>query len=660
MRVRFWLPFAALAILLSAAPLFAQARKSSVEEMIAQLSRVNTISEVAISPDGSRVAWVAPGQGAAAHSSIYMADLKSPGAPPRRFAAGATGYDEQSIAWSPDSRSIAFLSERGGNGQLQLYVAPIAGIVARKLTSLKGFLADPRWSPDGKTVAILFTENAPRAAGPLQPATIKHGVIEDHIYEQRLTTVDVHTGRARQLSPADLYVYEYDWSPDGKRFAAIAAHGDGDNNWFIAQLHTINATSGDTKAISNTPLQIAVPRWSPDGSSIAFIGGLMSDAGVTGGDIFTIPAEGGEPKNITPDMKASASWLDWSSNRILFTAHVEGLSGVASVNPSGGKVEIQWTGAETISAEGGSFSLSLSRDGQQSAVIRHSYSQPPEVWTGPVGAWKQITHINQRFHPGWGEAKSVHWTNDGFNVQGWLLYPRNYDAGRRYPMIVVVHGGPSSAVRPGWPGSFFNHTGFSNEGYFVLLPNPRGSYGQGEAFTRANVKDFGYGDLRDILTGVDEVVKTLPVDNDRIGITGWSYGGFMTMWAVTQTNRFRAAAAGAGLANWQSYYGENGIDQWMIPFFGASVYDDPAVYAKSAPINFIKNVKTPTLVVVGDRDIECPTPQSYEFWHALKTLGVKTQLVVYENEGHRIGKLEHRIDIIKRSIAWFNEHLGRG
>ncbi len=165
----------------------------------------------------------------------------------------------------------------------------------------------------------------------------------------------------------------------------------------------------------------------------------------------------------------------------------------------------------------------------------------------------------------------------------------------------------------------------SRRGYYVLMPNPRGSFGWGERFTRANVKDFGYGDLRDILKGVDEVVRTRPVDGGRLGITGWSYGGYMTMWAVTQTGRFGAAVAGAGVCNWQSYYGQNGIDQWMIPFFGASAYDDPAVYARSSPITFIKRVTTPTLILVGERDVECPVPQSQEFYHALKTMGVATQ-----------------------------------
>jgi dipeptidyl aminopeptidase/acylaminoacyl peptidase len=247
--------------------------------------------------------------------------------------------------------------------------------------------------------------------------------------------------------------------------------------------------------------------------------------------------------------------------------------------------------------------------------------------------------------------------NGDLRIQGWLLYPAHYDAHKRYPMVVVAHGGPAGAARIDWPEVFFNTNELSAHGYFVFYPNPRGSFGQGEKFTQGNVKDFGYGDFRDIMTGVDEIVKTLPVDDGRIGITGWSYGGYMAMWAVTQTNRFRAAVSGAGLSNWQSYYGENDIDEWMPPYFGATVYDDPAVYARSAPMTFIKNVKTPTLVLVGERDGECPSPQSREFWHALKALGVETQLVIYPGEGHVFLQPEHRRDVMERMTRWFDQHL---
>jgi dipeptidyl aminopeptidase/acylaminoacyl peptidase len=407
------------------------------------------------------------------------------------------------------------------------------------------------------------------------------------------------------------------------------------------------------------PLQIAVPRWSPDGKSVAFIGGIMSDQGSTGGDIFVVAAAGGEARNITPGIPASPSWLAWQPDgKMLFAEQIDGEMGIATVELASGKIAQLWRGAETITTGGANgFPLSVSADRKRSAVIRHSTSTPPEVWAGVTGEWKRITTVNDGVRPDWGESRSLHWTSDGLTVQGWLMYPANYDSSRRYPMIVIVHGGPAAAAHSAWMTS---HTIFwllTKAGYFVLTPNPRGSFGQGEAFTQANVKDYGYGDLRDILAGVDMVVKTLPVDNDRIGIAGWSYGGFMTMWTVTQTNRFRAAMAGAGISNFQSYYGENKIDQWMIPYFGASVYDDPAVYAKSSPINFIKNVKTPTLVLAGELDKEVPASQSREFWHALKTLGIETQLVIYEGEGHVPVKPETRQDILQRMTAWFDRFV---
>jgi dipeptidyl aminopeptidase/acylaminoacyl peptidase len=273
----------------------------------------------------------------------------------------------------------------------------------------------------------------------------------------------------------------------------------------------------------------------------------------------------------------------------------------------------------------------------------------------------QLSHFNDGVGPAWGKSVSLTWKSESLNVQGWLMLPLHYDPKKKYPLIVEVHGGPASAEVAHWGAGWgLSPEAFSALGYFVLLPNPRGSYGQGEAFTQANRKDFGYGDLRDILAGVDAVLAQYPVDPGRVGLTGWSYGGFMAMFAVTQTERFKAAVAGAGISDWQSYYGENSIDQWMTPYFGATVYDDPAVYAKSSAINYIKQARTPTLVVVGDRDGECPAPQSYEFWHALKDLHVPTQLVIYPNEGHGFVDPAHRRDVLERAVKWFERYMPPG
>jgi dipeptidyl aminopeptidase/acylaminoacyl peptidase len=287
------------------------------------------------------------------------------------------------------------------------------------------------------------------------------------------------------------------------------------------------------------------------------------------------------------------------------------------------------------------------------AAETSSFTQAPEIQVGTIGRWRNVTSVNAGLRMP-GRAQSIWWKSDGFDVQGWLLLPDQ--ANGKLPMVTMVHGGPASAVVP-----FFNGSGLTStlleHGYAVFRPNPRGSYGQGERFTLANVRDFGHGDLRDILAGIDAAAKAAPIDTARLGITGGSYGGFMTMWAVTQTDRFKAAVAAAGVSNWLSYYGENGIDAWMLPYFGASVYEDPAVYAQSSAINFIRNVKTPTFEYVGERDLECPAPQTQEFWHALKALNVPTSIMIYPGEGHGLRDPAHSADAVRRSVGWFDKYL---
>jgi dipeptidyl aminopeptidase/acylaminoacyl peptidase len=631
----------------------------TVPQLLATISGTTQYREAAVSPDGHYVAWTVnlrdKDNTQSRNSEIMLLDLSKSGAAPQRLSTWKTPHAEYGVAWSPDSRQIAFLADADKPGQLEVYVEAPGG-QAHKLTSLTGALDTPRWSPDGTTIAILFTENAPRAAGPLEPSTKDSGLVEEHIYEQRLTLVDPNTGKANQITPADTYVYEYDWAPDSGRLAYTASKGNGDNNWWIAQLYTIALPSGEIHTVHKPSLQIANPRWSPDGKQIAFIGGIMSDEGSTGGDIFAVPATGeAAPHNLTPDRRSSPGWLRWlPSGKILFEEAINGGTAIATLDPPTRTIETLWAGDESLKA--GGAAVSVSNDGKTIASIRSSWELAPEVWAGPSGEWTKRTHANDALKPAWGRAENLRWRSDDVEVQGWLMYPVNYDASKKYPMVVSVHGGPAASKKPAWPGSF-DMTTLSSQGYFVLFPNPRGSFGSGEAFAKNNVKDLGQGDLRDILFGVDMAIRTLPIDPNRLGIAGWSYGGFMSMWTVTQTHRFRAAVAGAGISNWQSYYGENLIDQWMIPYFGSSVYDNPAIYARSSPINFIRNVTTPTLIAVGDSDAECPAPQSYEFWHALKTLGVKTQLVVYQGEGHAIRKPEHVQDLLERTIAWFNVNL---
>jgi len=564
--------------------------------------------------------------------------------------------------WSRDGKHIVFILRSPKAKTRALYTVAVADMHAHKLLDFDGVLNAPRFSPGGR-LAVLATAGAHKEIGATQAGAAIVGEIGAHSDEQRIAVVD--GGKLNFVSPADLFVYEYDWRPDGSGFVGTAAHGDGDNNWWIAKLYAFGsapARASDAQLIytpASPQQQLADPRVSPDGKYVAFIGGIMSDFGSTGGDVYVLPlgGAGGRASDVTPNFPASATSLLWNCrNDTLLLSDLRGpKNGIEAIDvgqPSGAP-QARWSAEATTSAGDAAFSTACGS--ARSAVVMQDFEHPPEIAVGPLGNWRAITHANAGI-PAATHATSIAWKNDAYDVDGWLLASPATDTAAKHAMITIVHGGPSAAYRPAFVGRGTTRA-FLQRGYYVFLPNPRGSFGQGEAFTLANVKDFGYGDLRDVLTGIDAVEKQAPIDENRLGLTGYSYGGYLTMWTVTQTNRFKAAVAGAGVSDWLSYYGENGIDQWMIPFFGASVYSDPAVYAKSSPITFIKNVKTPTFEYVGQNDVECPMPQTQEFWHALQTFNVPTDFVVYAGEGHGLRGPAHRADAEKRTIAWFDRYL---
>ncbi|MEA2720440.1 MAG: hypothetical protein QOJ39_2304 [Candidatus Eremiobacteraeota bacterium] len=690
----------AFAFALVAAPGAVRAQAVPFDQITAALNGVHQFSQVALSPDGRRFAYV---ETVGDRSAIRIAEVSKPAVVRTITACPARRCDESAVAWAPEGRRIAFVTT-DAKGQGQIAVEDFSSGAARVLTSAKGPLSTPRWSPDGTRIAFLYSPGAPKAPSPLNPSTPDSGVVGTTVYEQRLAVIPASGAAAasgsaiRLLGPADLNVYEFDWSPDGTRFAATAAHGNGDANWWIAELYVLDAAHGIATKIHHPELQIASPRWSGDGKRIAYIGGLMSDQGITGGDVYVVPASGGAVAatsgsvgpvgsfaaapasggaalaasagaiavDVTPGLKASVVSITWnrSSNRILATELAGDRMLIGLIDTDARTQRQLWSGLQTIYATGfaglapGDEGVSVSRDGKVAATIRQSITSPPEIAIGALGAMHDVTSVNAHVRRLTGAARSVTWTSEGTSVQGWLIFPPDAKAGVRYPIVTYIHGGPAFAHYALYPsGPFAFQAALAARGNIVFEPNPRGSYGAGEAFTRANVKDFGGGDLRDILSGLDAVGQTIPVDPKRVGIFGWSYGGYMTMWALTQTNRFKAGVSGAGLSNWLSYYGTNEIDTWMIPYFGASVYDDPAVYAKSSPINYIKQAKTPALMLAGDRDAEVPVTQSYEYWHALRDLGVPTQLVIYPGEGHLFYKPADQQDVSRRVAGWFDKWL---
>ncbi len=554
--------------------------------------------------------------------------------------------------WSPDGATLAVVASDSKAGTATLYA--IRGADIRIVTALKGTMDKPVWSPDGKSLAVLAVPDAHKMIGATQAGAKQVGEIgvASVTDEQRIAVVAATGGDLKMVSPGDTWVYEYAWTPDGQGFVATAAKGDGDNNWWTAKLESF-ALSGAERVIAAPKMQINYPRVSADGKTVYVIGGLMSDFPVSGGDVYAVPFAGGEPVNMTPGYKGTVTSLVSTRSGLLASVVMGGEVGIARIDPKAG-VTVLSHAEVSLSADDARFAVDAS--GKIAAAVVESFTAGPRIEMGPLSALKPVTHDNDTAKPEF-TARSITWTNDGFTVQGWLMAPR-VEAGKTYPMVTVVHGGPSSATT-----ARFVTTGSTIDllraGYFVFQPNPRGSYGQGEAFVQSNRRDFGGGDLRDIEAGIDAIEKVAPVDDARLGIMGHSYGGFMTMWTVTHSKRFHAAVAGAGIANWSSYYGENGIDQWMIPFFGASFYDDPAIYDKLSPIRSIKDATTPTFIYVGERDVECPAAQSLEFWHGLKAQGVPVSLMIYEGEGHGIRAPEHVKDQADRTVAWFNTYLGK-
>jgi len=669
-----------------------------IAQIMRRLQDVHRFGAVAVAPNGRTVAWTetetssAQRATAAAGSAtgnpgeiLQLADINGTHARTVRIPYSVKTCHYSSLTWSPDSRVLAFLSNcnhgKKYRQQLDVYEVDANAVLARRVTHLRGFVHELTWVPGGSMLSFLYVKGDLHPIAAVSATKPQVGVIgRAGVEHQRLAVVPASGGKVSEITPYPIFVYEYDWSQTGNRIAYVGAPPPGRDNWWVAKLYT--QTYGGPARVLLDPstvtgslhgLQIALPRWSPHGSRIALIGGLMSDQGATGGDIYIVSSKGGTPTNVTPGIGITPSWLTWAGNdSLLVSSFAGGSTRVSQFTLHGQSPATQrtlFTAASNLKDGTFASAISVSAAHNVLAFVESSFDSPPEIATvvlktnaaaRPVGVLEPahaITHVNLGVRPMWGKAISVHWRNEGFNVQGWLLLPAHYDPRRHYPMIVYVHGGPSWATRPQWPYDGYGAAPFAAMGYFVFMPNPRGSFGEGERFAEAIRRNMGYGDLRDILAGIDRVEQEYPIDNNRLGLTGWSYGGFMSMFAPTQTHRFRAAVAAAGLSDWKSYYGENSIDKWMIPFFGASVYQDPQVYAKSSAINFIQNDKTPTLVVVGQYDGECPAPQSFEFWHALRAMHVPTELVVYAGEGHGFHKTKDLRNVLERALRWFAKYL---
>ena len=609
---------------------------------------VHRYGGLTLAPSGGEVATIELDGGT--HPAVVLRNAGD-GRVVRRIDPCAT-CSYSGLTFTPKGDGVAFLARDRDRGVVTLMIARGDGV--RPVATVEGLASTPRFSPDGKRVAMLITLGATKDVGATQAGARQVGEIGVANDEQRLAIVPVGEGttKAMPLSPQGRYIYEYDWTPDGSALVVTSALGNGDANWWVATLDRVDATTGAVTAIARPSTQINMPRVSPDGKTVAYIGGLMSDFGSIGGDVWTVPLAGDTPTDQTKGQPITFTSLAWTKGGLRAATLRNDQMGAVAIEPGRAPRPLF---ARPVGLSAGDGRIAWDAKGELAASVVEDFTHAPAIYAGPATALRQITHDNDAAQPAV-QARSVTWTNEGFTVQGWLLSPLSPRPGVKAPMIVQVHGGPAAASTPRFIEKGLA-SAFEDAGYYRFLPNPRGSYGQGEAFTAANKRDFGGGDLRDILAGIDAVEKLAPVDDARLGLTGCSYGGFMAMWANTQTNRFKAIVAGAGLSDWVSYYGTNGINTWMIPYFGKSVYDDYKAYEDVSAVYHVKTARTPTFIYVGERDIEVPPTQSVEWWNALKSQDVPTSLVIYPDAGHCVPTQAG--DVMNRQLAWFGKYLGQ-
>jgi dipeptidyl aminopeptidase/acylaminoacyl peptidase len=604
---------------------------------------------VAIAPDGRHIASIEArddGHDEDPPVSLLVRDLAGHAITVPLPCQAGPNCRVASPVWSADGR-LSYLLGRTDAGVTDVITLDLHAGVARRIASFAGPLERLRYGPNDQ-LAVLATANAQKNTGRTEAGIPVVGDIDAVVPDEQRIAVIEH-GALRFISPPDLYVYEFDFLPHGG-FVGTAAPGDGDSHWWVAKLYAFD--HGQARVLFTPPPreQLATPVAAPDGKSVAFIGGWMSDFGSTGGDAYLLRLDAPDavPTNLTPGLPATVTAIDWHCGHGLTATLLAG-SRVSITRLDGNPPEPLWSGEQSLSG-GANGGISCGPKGV--AAVLSSFSAAPEIVAGRLGAWHPITHENEGVQAPF-TARSISWRNDGYDVQGWLLEPRGGQGDPARPMIVYVHGGPEAASTNHYLPATSTARALLAAGWIVFEPNYRGSFGQGEAFASASIQDLGGGDWRDVLTGVDTALQVAPIDAQRLGLMGGSYGGYLTMWGVTQTRRFRAAVSHAGVSDWLSIEGEApqaGSDQVN---FGASVYDNATPYLKASPIMYMRGVATPVLITVGERDLECPLPQSEEFFTALQTLGVPTEFHVYAGEGHALRKPENRADFRERTVHWF-------
>jgi dipeptidyl aminopeptidase/acylaminoacyl peptidase len=633
------------------------ARAQESTPTIEQLISLRRVGAPAISPDGSLVAYTIRETNwdeDAYETEIWLGD---PAAGTRRQLTRGKKSSTQP-AWSPDGAWIAFVSDR--TDKRQVYRISVHGGEAEMLTEAADGVNGFAWSPDGKYIA--FSANEPKS-DVLKERDKKYGefviVDQDH-RPAHLHVVDVATRKARQMTEGAFVVGAFNWSPDGASIAFDHRINSDPSHSGTANISILSVADRRVRPLVTMEGPDTHPVWSPDGTRVAFET-TMADPWFYYANtmIAVVPVTGGTAEPLTRAFDEDTSLLSWGKPGIFFSATSRTWAYLYSLNPDTQEIRRHavadpWVGSM----------FTLSADHAKTAFVGADAKSYPEIYVAPVGtmAASRVSDEGSQVREWQAPIREViSWkSQDGTTIEGVLHKPPDFKAGRRYPLLVVIHGGPTGVSRPMPYASAMAYPIeiFVSRGALVLEPNYRGSAGYGAKFRALNVRNLGVGDAWDVISGIDHLVAQGVADSDRVGAMGWSQGGYISAFLATHdAARFRALSVGAGIANWMTYYVNTDIHPFTRQYLRATPWDDPAIYAKTSPMTYIKQAKTPTLIQHGELDQRVPIPNAYELYQGLQDVGVTTRLIVFKGFGHGLNKPKAARAAMEQNLDWFGQYV---
>jgi dipeptidyl aminopeptidase/acylaminoacyl peptidase len=639
--------------------------------------RVKRVTAVSVSPDGSRVAFVVgtatmEGEKSEWISQVHVARSDGTGG----FQLTRHEKSSTAPAWSPDGQWIAFLSGRGKDKdgkdtKPNLWRVRVDGGEAEALTEEKAGITAFRWSPDGKSIAFLMADPKSEAEEKADKEKRDARVLDEALKHIRLRVVPVDPGpdgkrAVRTLSTGEMSVgniggpAEFDWSPDGKWIAFVHQPTPYIDDWPKADVSLVEVATAAVRPLAVTKAAEEGPAFSPDGKWVAVTISPDPPLWRRRNRVHVVPVAGGAPRPLADTKDHQPRLVGWSADgRRIVVGETRGTVTRLSALPVEGGALVDLGAADAMVD-----APSLNATGTHVGFTSQAPDRPAEAWVSRLEPFApvQVSRVQDLPAVDHGRSEVITWkAPDGKAIEGIVTYPVGYQPGTRVPLLVIVHGGPAGVFTRGYTGAPTPYpvAGFANRGYAVLRCNVRGSSGYGYDFRNANYRDWGGADYQDILSGVDTLIAKGVADPERMGIMGWSYGGYMTSWVITQTRRFKAASVGAGVTNLMSFTGTADIPSFIPDYFGGEFWADGALdkWRSHSAMFHVRNVATPTLIQHGDADLRVPISQGYELYNALKRQGVTTRMVVYPRQPHGIQEPKLMMDAMTRNLGWFEERV---